>query len=76
MTSALCPVKALLDYLRLRGSSLGALFHSQDGTPLSQSVFIAATRQALTAANLPAHEFAGHSYRIGATTTVATAGIH
>jgi len=37
--------------------------------------FIAATRQALAAANLPAHEFAGHSYRIGATTTAATAGI-
>jgi len=36
-----------------------------------QSTFVMATRQALTVANLPAQDFAGHSYRIGAATTAA-----
>ena len=71
----LCPISALLDYLRLRGSAPGALFIWQDGTPLTQSSFVTATRQALSAANLPAQDFAGHSYRIGAATTAAMAGI-
>ena len=51
------------------------LFLYQDGTPLSQPEFVSATRQVLTAANLPAHDFAGHSYRIGAATTALMAGI-
>ena len=71
----LCPVMALLNYLRIRGDAQGALFRSQDGTPLSQQGFVSAIRQALTAANLPAKDFAGHSYRIGAATTAAMAGI-
>ena len=31
----LCPVSALLDYLKLRGGAPGALFRWQDGFPLS-----------------------------------------
>ena len=55
----LCPVKALLEYLHLRGCAPGALFLWQDGTPLSQPSFVTATRQALTAVNLPVQDFAG-----------------
>ena len=71
----LCPISALMSYLQKRGSVPGTLFQWQDGTPLSQTAFVTATRQALTSANLLARDFAGHSFRIGAATTAAMAGI-
>ena len=71
----LCPVSALLDYLSRRGNKPGALFQWQDGTPLSKTKFVEATRQALTAAQLPAKDYTGHSFRIGAATTAAMAGL-
>ena len=67
----LCPVQALLDYLKVRGDAPGALFWWQDGSPLSKMRFVSAIWQALSAANLPAEDFGGHSLRIGATTTAA-----
>ena len=42
---------------------------------LSKTKFVDATRQALSAANLPAKDYAGHTFRIGAATTAATAGL-
>ena len=71
----LCPVTALLNYLVIRGDRPGALFQWQDGTPLSKTRFVEAIRQALTAAHLPAKDYAGHSFRIGAATTAAMAGL-
>ena len=71
----LCPVSALLHYLGKGGNNPGVLFHWQDGTPLSKTKFTEATRQALTAAHLPAKDYTGHSYRIGAATTTAMAGL-
>ena len=71
----LCPVSALLNYLSRRGNNPGGLFQWQDGTPLSKTKFVEATRQALTAAQLPAKDYAGHSFRIGAATTAAMAGL-
>ena len=61
----ICPVLALLNYLSKRGSKHGALFQWQNGTPLSETKFVEATHQALTAAQLPAKDYAGHSVRIG-----------
>ena len=71
----LCPVLALLNYLSRRGSKPGVLFQCEDGIPLSKTKFVDATRQALTAAQLPAKDYAGHSFRIGAATTAAMAGL-
>lgn len=71
----LCPVSALLNYLQARGSNPGPLFHWQDGTPLCKSKFVENVRAALSKAGLPASEYAGHSFRIGAATTAATAGV-
>ena len=71
----LCPVTALLEYLARRGTSPGALFQWQDRTPLSKHRFVEEVRKALTAANLPAMEYAGHSFRIGAATTAAAVGL-
>ena len=71
----LCPVSALLTYLERRGSTPGALFQWDNRIPLSKTKFVDATRQALSAANLPAKDYAGHSFRLGAATTAATAGL-
>ena len=71
----LCPVTALLTYLARRGDKPGALFQWKDGTPLSKSKFVEAVRQALSAAHLPAQDYAGHSFRIGAATTAAMEGV-
>ena len=71
----LCPVAALLNYLLIRGNRPGALFQWQDGTLLSKIRFVEAICLALTAAHLPAKDYAGHSFRIGAATTAAMAGL-
>ena len=71
----LCPVTALLSYLSRRGSAPGPLFIWEDHRPLSKPRFVNQVRQGLLSANLPAHLYAGHSFRIGAATTAASAGI-
>lgn len=55
------PVTALLTYLSQQGDKPGALFQWNDGTPLAKSKFVEAVRQALSAALLPAQDYAGHS---------------
>ena len=71
----ICPINALLKYLSRRGDKPGPLFQWQDGSPLTKPQFVSKVRSALLAANLPAMDFAGHSFRIGAATTAATAGL-
>lgn len=71
----LCPVAAVLDYLGSRGSDSGPLFRWSDGRPLTRTRFVEEVRIALQRANLPAKNFAGHSFRIGAATTAAAAGV-
>lgn len=71
----LCPVTAILAYLEYRGSGPGPLFVWQDGTPITCTRFEKQVREALTKANLPAKDFAGHSFRIGAASTAAVAGL-
>ena len=68
----LCPVSALLHYLTARGNHPGPLFVCENGKPLIKSKFVAEVRVALTEANLPTGQYAGH---IGAATTVAAAGL-
>ena len=71
----ICPVAALLAYLAQRGSRPGPLFLWHDNTPLTKTQFGVEVRKALGKAKLPAEQFAGHSFRIGAATTAATVGI-
>ena len=71
----LCPVSALLSYLQRRGQKPGPLFLWNDGRALTRESFVKAVRGALRKANLPADQFAGHSFRIGAATTAATMGL-
>ena len=71
----ICPVAALLNYLSIRPRGDGPIFVHQDGSPLLKHQFITEVRQALGAAGLNPSQYSGHSFRIGAATTAAAAGI-
>lgn len=71
----LCPVAGMLAYMAVRGSGDGVLFHFQDGQALTKAKFTQHIRSALQQVGLPYQNFAGHSFRIGAATTAAKAGI-
>ena len=71
----LCPVSALLAYLAIRPSTPGSLFVKSTGEPLSRTTLIMSIRHTLTDAGLDVSRINGHSFRIGAATTAAQAGI-
>ena len=74
----LCPVTALLSYLAARPPSTSVespLFIWQDGSPLSRDQFVQRIRTALNSVGINSANYAGHSFRIGAATTAAQAGI-
>ncbi len=73
--SALCPVAAILNYLASRPEQAGPLMIWKTGSPLTREAFVRLIRQVLTNIGLNASEYAGHSFRIGAATTAALAGI-
>lgn len=73
--SALCPVAALLDYLKSRRTDPGPLFRFEDGLPLTRPRFAAAIRSALARAGVDQKKFCMHSFRIGAASTAAARGI-
>ena len=72
---SICPVKALLGYIVLRGNGPGPLFAFQSGSPLTRSALVQAVRDALRPHNVDVGGFNGHSFRIGAATTAAAAGV-
>ena len=71
----LCPVAAVLSYINLRGLSPGPLFILSNGHPLSRETLVQELREALSAAGFDPSLYSGHSFRIGAATTAAAAGI-
>lgn len=70
-----CPVTETLTYVELRGSMPGPFFRFRDGTPLTKAAFVTRVRLALGSLGLEAREYAGHSFRIGAATAAAEAGL-
>ena len=71
----ICPVKALLAYVAVRGNGPGPLFVFQDGSPLTWPALVRAVRSALRSHNIDVSSFNGHSFRIRAATTAAACGI-
>ena len=71
----LCPVQAAVRYLAVRGNGLGPLFMFSDGRYLSRDRLVSSLRRVLSAANIDTSRFNGHSFRIGAATTAAKAGL-
>ena len=72
---SLCPVSSLLAYLSRRPSSPGPLFLLQSGQPLSKQVLVSTVHDALGSAGVDVGRFNGHSFRIGAATAAAQAGL-
>ena len=73
--SYLCPVAAVLAYLAVRPSTPGPLFVLESGVPLSRQFLVTSVRVALSRHGLDVNRFNGHSFRIGAATTAAQAGL-
>ncbi len=71
----LCPVAGVMAYMVIRGNGEGPFFVFKDGSPLTKPKFTERVRDGLQRAGLPYLNFAGHSFRIGAATTAAKAGI-
>ena len=71
----LCPVVAVLNYIAQRGEQSGPFFCFSDHTPLTKARFITKVREALAAAGVDCSSYSGHSFRIGAATTAAQAGV-
>ena len=71
----LCPVQAVRLYATRRGTAAGAFFCSQEGAPLTKTRFVELVRAALASAGVPVAGYSGHSFRIGAATAAARAGI-
>ena len=73
--NVLCPVTAILQYIKIRGDQPGPFFLDSSHTAVTKSQFIAQIREILSALGLPQHQYAGHSFRIGAATTAAAMGV-
>ena len=72
-SSTLCPVLAMKQYLSRRKLLSGPLFIHDSGKPLTEQTITNETRSLLTKLGFNAALYAGHSYRIGAATTAASA---
>lgn len=70
-----CPVKALLPYLAIRGTQAGPLFQFASGGFLTRAKFVATVRQLLAATKFNPELYSGHSFCIGAATTAASVGL-
>ena len=73
--STICLVAAVLSYLAARSPSPEPLFIHQDGSPLTCSFLVAAVRAALSNSGRDLSRYNGHSFRIGAVTAAAQAGL-
>ena len=71
----LCPVAALLSYIEVRGFQPGPLFVFQNGNPLTRQALVNRIREALASVGMDPTRYSGHSFRIGAATTAAAAGV-
>ena len=69
-----CPIRALGNFLALRGSSEGPLFTFSDGRPLTLQQLSSTVPSILHAAGYTG-SYSGHSFRIGAATTAAARGV-
>ena len=71
----ICPVKAVVSYLAVRGSNPGPVFTLCDGRMLTRDIFGLELEKILRKLNLQIHHYNTHSFRIGAATSAKQAGI-
>ena len=75
MSRDLCPVGALLTFMTVRPAGQGPLFVYVDGTPLTRDKLVETVQHMLQQAGVSPAGSSGHSFRIGAATTAAQAGL-
>ena len=71
----MCPVAAVLTYAAARGNKPGPFFVTSSARALIKQEFVCETRKVLLRLGLPDSDYAGHSFRIGAATSAAMAGV-
>ena len=71
----LCPVAAVLGFMAVVGRRQGPLFQYASGKPLTQAGFVVEVKAALERGGVCSDGFSGHSFRIGAATAAAEAGV-
>ena len=73
--AVVCPIRALLPYLAIRGKAPGSLFISESGTSLTRAHFKTLLSATLKKAGLDDSKYNTHSFRIGAATSAKAVGI-
>ena len=73
--SRICPVVAVLAYLAIRPTVPGPLFVHMDGSALTRTDLVRAVQTALTDGGMDLSGYTGHSFRIGAASSAARAGL-
>lgn len=73
--SALCPVKALTTYLKMRPNLSGPLFCHADGKAVTRSQFSSVLSKCIFEASLNTSCYKTHSFRIGRATDLAALGL-
>ena len=73
--SVVCPIKAVLPYLAIRGSAPGSLFILESGAHLTRAHFKSLLSATLKSAGLDDSQYNTHSFRIGAATSAKAVGI-
>ena len=72
---AICPVSAILNYCVVRGTTPGLFFIDRKGQGITKAWFIGQLRSTLANVGVPQNHYSGHSFRIGAATSAALAGV-
>lgn len=73
--SSVCPVHALQNYLRLRGTYSGPLFCHGTGVPVTRHQFSAVLVKCMQHTSFDYNSYKSHSFRIGRATDLATSGL-
>ncbi|XP_048578830.1 uncharacterized protein LOC125560693 isoform X2 [Nematostella vectensis] len=71
----LCAVSAMQEFVRICGYTTGPLFRFRSGKYLTRSLVSSILRDAARACGLPHSSLKGHSFRIGAASCAAAAGL-
>ena len=73
--TSVCPVQAITKYCQVRPKSRGPFFQTASKQYLTRAMMSQLIKDTLKAGNFDNHRFSSHSFRIGAATTAASAGI-
>lgn len=73
----ICPVVGLLRYMAVcpKGDESTPLLVHADGSPLTREQFLRMVKKTLHLANIDQSAYSGHSFRIGAASSAAAAGV-